>query len=84
MQIQGIQVGSARKVLIGGRAVLTAIRKTAVAGPVAVQALGLAGDEQADLIAVEDFAFKQRFGNADHRITMAFDQTLGSLITFFD
>ena len=49
MQIQGIQVGSARKVLIGGRAVLTAIRKTAVAGPVAVQALGLAGDEQADL-----------------------------------
>jgi MOSC domain-containing protein YiiM len=49
MQIQGIQVGSARKALIGGRAVLTAIRKSAVAGPVAVRALGLAGDEQADL-----------------------------------
>ena len=49
MQIQGIQLGSARKALIGGRAVLTAIRKTAVAGPVAVKALGLEGDEQADL-----------------------------------
>jgi MOSC domain-containing protein YiiM len=49
MQIQGIQVGTARKALMGGRAVLTAIRKTAVTGPVAVQALGLEGDEQADL-----------------------------------
>ncbi len=49
MQIQGIQIGSARKALIGGRAILTAIRKTAVAGPVAVRALGLEGDEQADL-----------------------------------
>lgn len=49
MQIQGIQVGSARKALIGGRAVLTAIRKTAVSGPVAVNVLGLDGDEQADL-----------------------------------
>lgn len=49
MQIQGIQVGSARKALMGGRAVLTAIRKTAVSGPVAVKALGLEGDEQADL-----------------------------------
>lgn len=49
MQIQGIQVGSARKVLIGGRAVLTAIRKTAISGPVEVKPLGLAGDEQVDL-----------------------------------
>jgi MOSC domain-containing protein YiiM len=49
MKIQGIQVGSARKVLISGRAVLTAIRKTAVSGPVVVKALGLEGDEQADL-----------------------------------
>jgi MOSC domain-containing protein YiiM len=48
MQIQGIQTGTARKVLINGRAVMTAIRKTAVAGPVAVQPMGLAGDEQAD------------------------------------
>jgi MOSC domain-containing protein YiiM len=49
MKIQGIQVGSARKVLISGRAVLTAIRKTAVSGQVVVKALGLEGDEQADL-----------------------------------
>jgi MOSC domain-containing protein YiiM len=45
----GLQLGQARKVLINGRAVLTAIRKTAVAGPVVVKALGLEGDEQADL-----------------------------------
>jgi MOSC domain-containing protein YiiM len=49
MRIQGIQVGSARKALIGGRAILTAIRKTEASGPVAVHALGLDGDEQADL-----------------------------------
>jgi MOSC domain-containing protein YiiM len=49
MQIQGIQIGSMRKVLIGGRAILTAIRKTALSCPVAVKALGLVGDEQADL-----------------------------------
>ena len=48
MQIQGIQTGTARKVLINGRAVLTALRKTAVSGPVAVKPLGLEGDEQAD------------------------------------
>jgi MOSC domain-containing protein YiiM len=49
MQILGIQVGTARKVLIGGRAILTAIRKTAVPGTVEVKALGLEGDEQVDL-----------------------------------
>jgi len=49
MLIQGVQVGQARKALIGGRAVSTAIRKTSVAGPVAVRPLGLDGDEQADL-----------------------------------
>jgi MOSC domain-containing protein YiiM len=49
MQILGIQVGTARKALIGGRAILTAIRKTPVSGPVGVQPLGLEGDEQADL-----------------------------------
>jgi MOSC domain-containing protein YiiM len=49
MQILGIQVGSARKVLIGGRAVLTAIRKTSVSGAVEVKPLGLQGDEQVDL-----------------------------------
>ena len=49
MLLQSVQVGQARKALIGGRAVLTAIRKTAVPGPVAVRPLGLEGDEQADL-----------------------------------
>lgn len=45
----GVQVAQARKVQIAGRAILTAIHKTAVAGPVGVGPLGLAGDEQADL-----------------------------------
>lgn len=48
LQLLGVQVGQARKALIGGRAVLTAIRKTAVLGAVAVKPLGLEGDEQAD------------------------------------
>lgn len=45
----GVQVAQARKVQIAGRSILTAIHKTAVAGPVAVGRMGLAGDEQADL-----------------------------------
>ena len=49
MQLVGVQLGQARKVLIGGRAVMTAIRKTEVSGPVAVRPLGLEGDEQVDL-----------------------------------
>lgn len=49
MQLLGVQLGQARKVLVGGRAVLTAIRKTAVQGVVGVKPLGLQGDEQADL-----------------------------------
>ena len=48
-QLLSINVGIAREIEIGGRAVLTAISKRGVAGPVAVQPLGLAGDEQADL-----------------------------------
>lgn len=48
MQILGIQTGTARKAMINGRAVLTAIHKTSVVGPVAVKLLGLGGDEQAD------------------------------------
>ena len=47
--VVGVQVAQARKVLIGGRAILTAIHKTPVDGPIAVAPLGLAGDEQADL-----------------------------------
>jgi MOSC domain-containing protein YiiM len=48
MQILGIQTGTARKAMINGRAVLTAIHKTSVTDPVAVKPMGLAGDEQAD------------------------------------
>ena len=49
MKIVQVCTGRARTVTINGRAVLTAIGKTAVAGPVAVNMLGLEGDEQADL-----------------------------------
>ena len=48
LQVLGVQVGQARTALIGGRAVLTAIRKTAVQGTANVKPLGLEGDEQAD------------------------------------
>lgn len=44
-----VNVAIAREMEINGRAVMTAIGKRAVNGPVAVHALGLAGDEQADL-----------------------------------
>ncbi len=47
--IQSVNVGLAREVEISGRKLMTAIAKQAVAGPVAVGPLGLAGDEQADL-----------------------------------
>lgn len=48
-QLLGLQTGQARKVLIQGRSILTAIRKTAVHTALAVGPLGLQGDEQADL-----------------------------------
>ncbi len=48
--IQSVNVGAAAKLAVGnGRTVLSGIRKTPASGPVAVRALGLAGDEQADL-----------------------------------
>ncbi len=49
LTVSGVQVAQARKVMIGGRAILTAIHKLPVSGPVAVAPLGLQGDEQADL-----------------------------------
>ena len=48
-QLLSLQIGSARRVSIHDRQVLTAIHKQPVAGPLAVKPLGLAGDEQADL-----------------------------------
>ena len=49
MSLVSVQAAQARKVLISGRSILTAIHKTTVNGPVAVSPLGLQGDEQADL-----------------------------------
>ncbi len=49
MQLESVNLGQARPLLTGGRKILTAIGKRAVAGPVAVNRLGLQGDEQADL-----------------------------------
>lgn len=48
-QVISLQTGSARRVLINGRAVMTAIHKQPVAGPLPVLPLGVSGDEQADL-----------------------------------
>jgi MOSC domain-containing protein YiiM len=48
MKVISVNLARARETLIGGRKVLTAIGKSAVAGPVAVGRLGLDGDEQAD------------------------------------
>lgn len=49
MNILQVCTGSARRVSVQGRSVLTAIHKQPRNGPVAVQPLGLQGDEQADL-----------------------------------
>ena len=48
-RIASVQTATARRIQMGGRAVLTAMVKQPVAGPVAVMPLGLLGDEQADL-----------------------------------
>lgn len=47
--VSSVNVGVARRVDINGRAVMTAIGKRSVSGSVAVQPMGLTGDEQADL-----------------------------------
>ena len=48
-RLLSVNTGTAARLRTGERQVLTAIGKRPVAGPVAVQRLGLAGDEQADL-----------------------------------
>jgi len=48
-EVLSVQISSARRVKINGRAVMTGIHKRAVSGPVLVMPLGLSGDEQADL-----------------------------------
>ena len=49
LTLQSVNVSLAREMLMGDRKVMTGIGKRSVAGPVAVGAMGLAGDEQADL-----------------------------------
>ncbi len=49
MRLVSLNVSPARAVQIKGRSVMTGIGKRAVAGPLRVAALGLEGDEQADL-----------------------------------
>jgi len=48
MRLLGLQVGAVAPLTVGDRVVMSGIHKPAVAGPVAVGRLGLAGDEQAD------------------------------------
>ena len=47
--ILSVQLGTARRVTIGERSILTAFHKQPVAGEVQVKPLGLVGDEQVDL-----------------------------------
>ena len=49
MKVSSVNIGQAQSVQIAGRVVTSAIIKHAIAGPVAANALGLEGDEQADL-----------------------------------
>ena len=49
VQLLGIQVGTVQPLQVDDRRVMSGFRKHAMHGPVAVSALGLAGDEQADL-----------------------------------
>ena len=49
LKLLSIQTAQARRVQINGRAILTAIHKQPVSGPVSVLPLGLSGDDQADL-----------------------------------
>ena len=48
-RLLSVQTGRAAPLQAGGRRILSAIGKRPVTGPVTVQAMGLAGDEQADL-----------------------------------
>ena len=48
-QLVSVQVGSARRIRVGERSILTAYGKQPIAGAVPVLPLGLMGDEQADL-----------------------------------
>jgi len=88
MQLLGVQVGKVRPLQVGDQQVMSGIRKQAVRGPVAVSALGLAGDAQADLTVhgglakavyaypVEHYAFWQEHRRA---LGLSTDLPYGSL-----
>jgi MOSC domain-containing protein YiiM len=48
-RVVGVQVGAIQQLQVGDRSVMSGIRKHSAIGRVALRALGLAGDEQADL-----------------------------------
>lgn len=49
LQILGVQLGAVQPLQVGEQRVMSGFLKQAAGGSVAVGALGLAGDEQADL-----------------------------------
>jgi MOSC domain-containing protein YiiM len=49
LRLHSVNVGVAKPLQMGGRRILSAIGKQPVTGPVPVEPMGLAGDEQADL-----------------------------------
>lgn len=50
-KVLGVQIGAVERIKIDGKDIATAIRKYPVTGKIAVNRLGLQGDEQADLTA---------------------------------
>jgi MOSC domain-containing protein YiiM len=93
LQLLGVQVGAVQPLQVGEQRVMSGIRKQAVRGPVAVGALGLAGDEQADLTVhgglakavyaypVEHYAFWQEHRRALGRSTELPYGSLGENLT---
>ena len=93
VQLLGIQVGAVRPLQVGDQRVMSGFRKQAARGPVAVSALGLAGDEQADLTVhgglakavyaypVEHYAFWQEHRRARGLSTDLLFGSLGENLT---
>ncbi len=81
MKLLGVQTAKATGMMIEGRRVMTAIRKTATSGAVAVAPLGLVGDEQANpdvhggldkaiyVYAAEHYAFWETVSQQAHQPT---------------
>jgi MOSC domain-containing protein YiiM len=88
LQLLGVQIGPVQPLQVGDQQVMSGFRKRAAHGPVAVSALGLAGDEQADptvhgglakavyAYPVEHYAFWQEHRRA---LGLSTDLLLGSM-----